>query len=215
MYRTALSIFTAVLASAQNPAWKVEIDNPLVQAARCTVAPRSTAPPAGISQGLLVFLTDFSVRITGDGGQKELEGKPGEFLWYSSGQIGIENLSGEQLEVLWAAPKLRPEPGGASYVPRPDENRPNLKFENDLIRVRRFWTRGSRRVLAENRLPGMTVFFDPAHIRFTYADGRVEELRLNAKQIRFSAGGSFTVENLGDDHEVMWIDLKTSKQARE
>jgi hypothetical protein len=57
--------------------------------------------------------------------------------------------------------------------------------------------------------------FAPAHIKFTYDNGHVEEARMNAGESRFDAAGTFTFENLGDRLNVMRIDLKTSQEDHE
>jgi PAS domain S-box-containing protein len=53
-----------------------------------------------------------------------------------------------------------------------------------------------------------------AHFRLTHADGRVEEIRVNAGDIWFQPGDAFTVESLGawPEHEALRIELKTSKR---
>ena len=84
------------------------------------------------------------------------------------------------------------------------------KLENDFIRVRRFSVRAGARGV-ETRGPTVIFQFAPAHIKFTYDNGRVEEARMNAGDSHFDAAGTFTFENLGDRLNVMGIELKTSQ----
>ena len=83
-------------AAAQEDGWKTEIDDNLARVPR-----RHVAPHASVST--LVFLSDYSVRITGPGRHEELNGKPGEILWHPGGAAGFENLSGRRLDVVQGA----------------------------------------------------------------------------------------------------------------
>src|SRR6476469_7984987 len=77
-------------AAAKDNSWKKEIDNGVVQVFRRVVTSRETAATTELPPGLLIFLTDYSIRLTGAKRQEELRGKRSQFLWHSGGRIGLE-----------------------------------------------------------------------------------------------------------------------------
>src|SRR5207302_8611055 len=112
-----------------------EIDNKLVRVERRIVAPRETVSAAEMPPALLVFLSDYSMRVTG-AAQQELRGKPGQFLWHPGGRISLENLSWHPVEVAQIVPKFGPAvPPFTELEPLSALNRRRVEFENELIRV--------------------------------------------------------------------------------
>ena len=209
-FRTLILCSLAVLpAAAQDDSWKKEIDNRLVRVSLRQLAPRETVSAAGLPPGLLVFVTDYSVRVTGAAGPEELQGMAGEVRWHSGGGITLENLSGQRLDVALVVPTFSPEPS----FPLPPAGRRAIKFENDLVRARRFHVPAGAKT-PERLGPAVVLQLAPAHIRFTYTDGHVDEARMKPGDFRFDVAGAFTFENLGDRLEVLKIDLKTSEQER-
>ena len=57
-------------------------------------------------------------------------------------------------------------------------------------------------------VPRVLISLTAYHIKFTRADGRVEEFQMKAGDIRFDPEGAFSDENLGDSLEVLRIELK-------
>jgi hypothetical protein len=204
--------FVDLPSAAQNNSWKKEIDNAVVRVLRRLVPPGKTVPLAELPPGLVIFLTDYSVRVPGAAPQEELRGKRSHFLWHSGGKIGLENLSGHPLEIAHIAPKFSPE---LPYQ-LPAVNARDVEFDNDLIRMRRIVPRALERAAGRLHHVATSVLIElsAAHFRLTHADGRVEEIRVNAGDIWFQPGDAFTVESLGawPEHEALRIELKTSKR---
>jgi len=197
---------TALQVAAQENSWKTEIDNSLVRVARRLVAPHETVSAAEMPPALLVFLTDYSVRVTG-AARQELRGKPGQFFWHSGGRIGLENLSEHRVQVAQIVPKFGPPvPPFTELEPSSALNRRRVEFENELIRVAHPDVRVGLRV-AERRDPTVIIHLSTAHIRFTRG-ARVQEFQAKSGDIRFDAGGAFVFENLGQRHEVLRVELK-------
>ncbi len=208
----ALVILSLGFASQGLPApppehsWKTEIDNSLVRVERRQIEPHERVPAAETPPALLVFLTDYSVRLTN--AKEELQGKPGQFLWHPGGRIGVENLSGHPVEVARVTPKFSPASEAAPAV----LNSRNVLFDNDLIHVRHVhFARGGKTAM-HPVMPRVLIRLSAAHIKFTWADGRVEEIQMKAGDIHFVPEGAFSDENLGDSLEALRIELKAGKR---
>ncbi len=199
-------------AAAQDNSWKKEIDNGLVRVLRRLVAPRETVSTPELSPGLVIFLTDYSVRLTGAERQKELRGKRSQFLWHSGGRMNLENFSSHSLAIAHVAPKFSSE---SSYQ-LPAVNARDVEFENDLIRLRRIVPGALERAAGrrEHLATSVLIELSAAHFRLTRPDGRVDEIRVKAGDIWFQTGDVFTVESVGEwpEHEALRIELKTSKR---
>jgi len=204
---------TALQVATQENSWKTEVDHSLVRVARRQVAPGGTVSAADMPPALLVFLTDYSVRVTG-AVQQELRGKPGQFLWHPGGRIGLENVTGNHVQVAQIVPKFGPAvPPFTELEPSSGLNRRSVEFENELIRVAHFNVRVGARG-AERRDPTVTIHLSDAQIRFTRG-ARVQEFQAKAGDIRFDRGGAFVFENLGPRHEVIRVELKAGSGDRE
>ena len=205
----------AMAASAQDDSWKTEIDNSLVHVSRLQIEPLGNVPAAEMPPALLVFLTDYGMRVTGVTPNEELRGAFGECHWHPGGQIGLENLSDHRLEVAQFVPKFGPAlPPFTELEPSSALNRRNIEFENDLIRVAHTRVREGAR-LSERRDPTAVIHLTAAHVKFIYQNGPVEERRAKAGDIRWDEGGGFTFENLGDRLEALRIELKAGLRKRE
>ena len=198
----------ALQAVAQENSWKTEIDNSLVRVERRIVALHETGADAELPPGLLIFLTDHAVRLTTASRQEDLRGKLGQFLWHPGGRIGLENLSEHRVEVARVTPKF----SAASEKASAPLNSRNILFDNDLIRVRHMrFARGGKTAM-HPVVPRVLIHLSAYHLKFTWADGRVEELRMRAGDIRFDPEGAFSDENLGDAIEVLRIELKAGQR---
>jgi hypothetical protein len=205
-----LGIQVVFPAIGQAPTWTKEIDNRLVRVSRRKVSARETVTRDNSAPVLLVFLTAYSVQVTGTGPNQELAGTPGGVLWHESGKLTLENLSAQPLELAEVMPTFGITPSYQLEGARPE----SIKLENDFMRVRRFSVRAGAKG-HETRGPTVIFQFTPAHIKFTYDNGRVEEVRMKAGDSHFDAAGTFTFENLGDRLNVMRIELKTSREDHE
>src|SRR5229473_7555000 len=155
----------ALQAAAQDNSWKTEIDNSLVRVERRIVAPHETVAAAEMPPALLVFLTDYSVRLKTASRPEEVSGKPGQFLRHPGGRIGLENLSEHRVEVARVTPKFSPASEEASDA----LNSRNVDFDNDLIRVRHFHFARDGKAAMHPVRPRVVIQLSAAHIKFTRA----------------------------------------------
>ena len=88
----------------------------------------------------------------------------------------------------------------------------NAVFDNDLIRVKHVhFARGGKTAM-QPVVPRVLIQLSAAHVKFTRADERVEEIRMKAGDIRFDPEGAFSDENLGVAIEGLRIELKAGKR---
>jgi len=120
----------------------------------------------------------------------------------------LENLSEQRVEVARVTPKFSAASEEAPAV----LNSRNVLFDNDLIRVRHVRFAHGGKTAMHPVGPRVLIRLSAAHIKFTWADGRVEEIRMKAGEIHFVPEGAFSDENLGDSLEALRIELKSGKR---
>jgi quercetin dioxygenase-like cupin family protein len=85
-----------------------------------------------------------------------------------------------------------------------------VEFENDQVRVLRIhYAAGEKSVMHEH--PGsVAVFLTDHHVKFTYPDGKSEEVTAKAGQARWTPSGPHLPENIGDKpFELVLVELKS------
>lgn len=85
-----------------------------------------------------------------------------------------------------------------------------VEFENDQVRVLRIhYAAGEKSVMHEH--PGsVAVFLTDHHVKFTYPDGKSEEVTAKAGQARWTPAGPHLPENIGDKpFELILVELKS------
>ena len=108
IFATVALGFMSFVVLAQEWPGKVEFENELVRVSRRRVEPAlDPRPTPKCPPALLVFLADYSVRLTTAARQEELRGKPGEFLWHAGGRISLRNLSEHRVEVAQDCAEVR------------------------------------------------------------------------------------------------------------
>ncbi|HZI94512.1 MAG TPA: hypothetical protein VFE84_09725 [Patescibacteria group bacterium] len=94
-----------------------------------------------------------------------------------------------------------------------------VQFENDEVRVVHVVQAPHEKSATHSHPASLLVFLTDIHVRFTYPDGRSEEVRGSAGQTRWIGPVTHQVENLADaPSEVLHIEIKqahkTGKTAR-
>jgi uncharacterized RmlC-like cupin family protein len=86
-------------------------------------------------------------------------------------------------------------------------------IENDQVRVLVVTDQPKHKsALHEHKVNRVMIYLDPGTDRITYEDGRVEDLKFRANEIRWSpAGGKHTSENIGErSFRIVEVELKNA-----
>ena len=86
-------------------------------------------------------------------------------------------------------------------------------IENDQVRVLVVTDQPKlKSALHEHKVARVMIYLDPGTNRITYEDGRVEDLKFRANEIRWSpAGGKHTSENIGErPFRIVEVELKNA-----
>jgi uncharacterized RmlC-like cupin family protein len=96
-------------------------------------------------------------------------------------------------------------------LPLAAQTRPAI--ENDQVRVLVVTDQPKHKsAMHEHKVNRVMIYLDPGTDRITYEDGRVEDLKFHANEIRWSpAGGRHTSENIGErPFRVIEVELKNA-----
>jgi quercetin dioxygenase-like cupin family protein len=90
-----------------------------------------------------------------------------------------------------------------------DPDHYKVEFENDRVRVLRItYGPGEKSVMHEHP-PDVAIFLTNLNIKFTFPDGRTEEVHGKAGETRWDAGGKHLPENLSDEpFEGILVEMK-------
>ena len=90
-----------------------------------------------------------------------------------------------------------------------------VEFENAHVRVLRIRYGPRERSVMHGHPTSVGVHLTDAHARFTFPDGKTEELRATAGEVRSYPGGEHLPENLGDQPlELVFVELKVPAAAK-
>ena len=86
-----------------------------------------------------------------------------------------------------------------------------VELENDRVRVVRIKYAGKEKSVMHQHLPGVTIFLSDAHCKFSYPDGRTEDIEGKAGDVLwFGEVWEHNPENLSYSNlEVISIELKS------
>jgi len=86
-----------------------------------------------------------------------------------------------------------------------------VELENDRVRVIRIKYGARERSVMHQHPPGVGIFVTDAHFKFSYPDGRAEDLQGKAGQVLwFGEAWEHNAENLSDSvAEVIYVELKS------
>ena len=84
-----------------------------------------------------------------------------------------------------------------------------VELENDQVRVLRISYGPREKSVMHGHPVSVGVNFTDAHVRFTFPDGKTEEIRFKAGEVRSYPAGEHLPENLTDKFiEVVFVELK-------
>jgi quercetin dioxygenase-like cupin family protein len=91
-----------------------------------------------------------------------------------------------------------------------DSKHYKVDFENDQVRVLRITYPPGEKSVMHDHPDAMAVFLTDHHVKFTYPDGKTEEVRAKAGETRWTKGGKHLPENVGaKKFELILVELKT------
>ena len=84
-----------------------------------------------------------------------------------------------------------------------------MEFENDRVRVLRIRYGPGEKSVMHGHPASVAVFLTDSHTRFTYPDGKTEEMRITAGHVQHFDAFEHDPENLGDKpFEVIAVEMK-------
>jgi mannose-6-phosphate isomerase-like protein (cupin superfamily) len=90
-----------------------------------------------------------------------------------------------------------------------DANHYTVDFENDDVRVLRILYAAGEKSVMHGHPKSVVVFLTDARGRFTYPDGKTEDLLVKAGQVMYTGPTEHLPENTGErPFEVLQIELK-------
>ena len=90
-----------------------------------------------------------------------------------------------------------------------DPNHYKVEFENDQVRVLRIKYGPHEKSVMHRHPDSLGVHLTDAHVKFTFPDGKTEELRVKAGEFRSYPAGDHLPENLSDQPlELVFVELK-------
>jgi hypothetical protein len=85
-----------------------------------------------------------------------------------------------------------------------------VESENDQVRVLRIHYGPYEKSVMHGHPGGVAVFLTDQHTKFTYPDGKTEELRAKSGESRWIKGGKHLPENLsGKPFELILVEMKS------
>ncbi len=84
-----------------------------------------------------------------------------------------------------------------------------VEFENDQVRVLRIQYGPGEKSVMHSHPDSVAVFLTDHHVKFTYPDGKSEEVTAKTGQARWTPSGPHLPENIGDKpFELILVELK-------
>ncbi len=91
-----------------------------------------------------------------------------------------------------------------------DSKHYQVEADNDKVRVLRIRYGPREKSVMHFHPAGIAVAVGEAHVRFTFPDGKSEEMHLNAGQVVATPAGDHLPENIGDKpFEVILVEIKS------
>jgi quercetin dioxygenase-like cupin family protein len=103
-----------------------------------------------------------------------------------------------------------------AVLPLAGQAPPSVKFDTPEVRVIEVTTSpGQRSALHEHAMNRVMIYLDDGHMTLTHPDGKVEDLRWKAGEVRWSpAGGQHVSENAGaTPYRIVELELKNGQGA--
>ncbi len=94
-----------------------------------------------------------------------------------------------------------------------DPDHYKVEFENDDVRVLRINYEPGDKSVMHSHPEGVVVFLTDGNGRFTYPDGKTEDMEFNSGLTIWTAATTHQPENTGDKpFEIIQIEMKTKKE---
>jgi len=105
----------------------------------------------------------------------------------------------------------KPKPVLERDAVKVDSRHYKVELENDRVRVVRIKYAGKEKSVMHQHPPGVGIFLTDAHNKFSYPDGKTEEIRAKAGDVLwFGEVWEHNPENLSDSNlEVIYVELKS------
>jgi hypothetical protein len=100
-----------------------------------------------------------------------------------------------------------PQPGGDDPV-KADPRHYKVEFENERVRVVRIKYGPKEKSVMHSHPESIAVFLTDAHAKFTYPDGRSENIDANAGMVQHMDAFTHLPESTGNAFELIQIELK-------
>ncbi len=92
-----------------------------------------------------------------------------------------------------------------------DPDHYKVEFENDQVRVLRITYGPGEKSVTHSHPEGVAVFLTDGNVKFTFPDGKTQDVKVEAGQVIWSPESVHLPENTGDKHfEVIQIEMKTN-----
>jgi len=216
MLRAIWSIFAlAALPLAGQAPPDVKFDTPEVRVIEVTTPPgQKSALHEHSMNRVMIYLDGGHMTLTHpDGKVEDLRWKAGDVLWSpAGGQHVSENAGATTYRIVEL--ELKNGPGALPANPldpvQVDPKRYKVEFENPQVRVLRArYGPGEAGVIHEHILNRVTVFLTDQHMKITTPDGKVQESKGKAGEIRLGGAAKHREENLSAaPFEVIAVELK-------
>jgi quercetin dioxygenase-like cupin family protein len=194
--------------------YKLEFENEYMRVLRVSYGAREKSVMHGHPDCVGIFLTDVHTRFKfPDGRTEDLQWKAGEVYWGFAAQHLPENLGNQRNEMLLF--ELKPNSPAAK---RPalrrdpvqvDADHYNLELDSERVRVLRAVYGPHEKSDMHHHPPYAAAALTDAHCRFTYPNGRTEEVLIKAGQVVWFPAMEHQPENLSDNpFEAILVETK-------
>lgn len=195
----------ASLAGCGHGSWgmKVLLDNQSVQVLEVDFRAGSKTPRHYHRDAFIYTLSDARVRITGSNGKPaELDLKANQVLWRDAELRTLENIGGTDLHVLnfdLKRPATKAQPIATAEDPlklSPDIY--SLLLDNHRVRVLEVRANAGAKAPLHAHPEAVLYALSDARLRFTFPDGKTEEIELKTGHAAWRPAQSHTLEVLGN-----------------
>jgi len=194
----------------------VVLDNDSVKVINAVDAPgKKGAMHQHTVNRVMIYLDAGHQRIVPQDGQvRDFTVKAGEVRFDHAGGLHTsENVGKDPLrivEVELKKPHGDPVSPSALDPVKLDPKHYKVEFENDQVRViRAHYGPHESGPLHEQKLPRVTVYLTPQYMKVTSADGKSQEARADAGDVKWAAAAKHSEQNLSDQaFEVIAVEVK-------
>ncbi|MCI0418735.1 MAG: hypothetical protein L0312_05850 [Acidobacteria bacterium] len=212
-------LLTGPAAMAQDPVkadakhYKVEFENPRVRVLRISFAPGEKSAMHEHPAGIAVFLTENRAKFNlPDGKAEERAWKAGQTMWLPAEKHLPEALTNTPVELVLIELKGKPAATKSALAQDPvkvDTKHYTVDFENDQVRVVRIKYGPKEKSVMHGHPAGAVTFLTDALFKFTFPDGKSEEIRGKTGESLWFAPFEHLPESLSDKpFEATYIEVK-------